>query len=137
MGRLKGLTPTQRTLRAMREQGRVCAIVEKFNYYAGPFGRREDLFGIIDILALDPQKGVLGIQSAGQDFSKHLKKLLEDKSSECITWLSTPGTGLELWGWRKVKLKKGGKAERWMPRIKKITLKDFQITKRTTASTSE
>lgn len=124
---MSGLSPTQRTLRALREQGRVCAIVEKFNAFAGPHGIRQDLFGIIDVLALDPQRGVIGVQSCGQAFSDHERKLLDERAEECINWLSTPGTALELWGWRKVKLRRGGKAMRWQPRIREFTLNDFGV----------
>ena len=70
MAKATGLSSVQRTLRAMRDQGRICAIVERFNQYAGEFGRREDLFGIIDILVLDPERGVVGIQACGQDFKE-------------------------------------------------------------------
>lgn len=123
----KGLSPTQRTLRAMRDRGLKCAIVEKFNAYAGPFGIRQDLFGIIDVLALDPEIGVIGVQSTGQDFSGHKRKLMEERNQECFDWLSTPGCTLELWGWRKVKVKRGGKAVRWTPRVAHITITDDQL----------
>ena len=116
---------TQRTLHALRQQGRVCAIVEKWNQYAGPHGIRQDLFGIIDILALDPERGVVGVQACGTDFSSHVTKLTQERTQECIDWLSTPGTRLELWGWRKLKLKKGGKAMRWTPRVREFTMEDF------------
>lgn len=119
---MAGLSPTQRTLKALRERGLVCAIVEKFNAHAGPFGIRQDLFGIIDILALDPESGVIGVQSTGQDFAGHKRKLLEERNQECRDWLKTPGTTLELWGWRKIKLKRGGKAMRWIPRVANIIL---------------
>lgn len=125
---MAGLTPTQRTLRALRDRGLVCAIVEKFNAYAGPHGLRQDLFGIIDVLALDPEHGVIGVQSCGQDFSAHLHKLTEEKAQETSDWLRTPGTSLELWGWRKVKLKRGGLAMRWQPRVAYIQLSDLGIT---------
>jgi hypothetical protein len=118
---------TQRTIRELRNQGRVCAIVEKWNQFAGPHGVRQDLFGIIDVLALDPQRGVVGVQCCGSDFAAHERKMLEDRTQECIDWLSTPGTVLELWGWRKVKLRRGGKAERWQPRIREFTLADFGL----------
>lgn len=121
------LSPTQRTLRALRDQGRVCAIVEKFNPYAGPHGLRQDLFGIIDVLALDPERGVVGVQSCGQAFAAHEQKILEERAQEAIDWLSTPGTVLELWGWRKIKLKRGGKAMRWSPRVRPFTLADFGL----------
>ena len=128
MGHGGPMTPTQRTIRALKDQGRRCAIVEKGNSHVGPHGIRQDLFGIIDVLALDPQRGVVGVQSCGGDFSAHLRKLTEERSQETLDWLSTPGTTLEIWGWRKIKLKRGGKAERWAPRVREITLEDFAST---------
>lgn len=116
------MTPTQRTLRALRDKGMVCAIVERWNPHAGI---RQDLFGIIDILALDPERGVIGIQSTGSAFSQHADKLLNERAQECADWLSTPGTSLELWGWRKIKLKRGGTAMRWNPRIREFYIHDF------------
>jgi hypothetical protein len=124
---MSGLSPTQRTLRALRDQGMVCGIVERFNPHAGPHGLRQDLFGCIDIIALDPERGVIGIQSCGQDFSDHRLKLLEERCQEVTDWLSTPGTELELWGWRKVKLKRGGRAMRWKPRLARLSLLDGEI----------
>lgn len=121
---MKGLSPTQRTLRALRDRGLVAAIVEKWNQYAGPYGLRQDLFGIIDVLALGPD-GVVGVQAcAGSDFNTHLRKITEEQAENTIAWLTTPGCSLELWAWRKVKLKRGGKAERWQPRVKRIMLED-------------
>ena len=116
------LSPTQRTLRALRDRGQIAAIVEKFNAYAGPHGLRQDLFGIIDVLALDPVHGVVGVQSCGNSFSAHRHKICENRYQETINWLNTPGTRFELWAWRKVKLHRGGKAMRWKPRIAEITL---------------
>lgn len=124
---MSGLSPTQRTLKSLREKGLKSAIVEKFNRFVGKCGIRQDLFGIIDIISLDPNTGVIGVQSTGQDFSGHKKKLLEDRSKECRDWLSVPGTSLELWGWRKVKLKRGGKAIRWKPRVAHITLENDNL----------
>jgi hypothetical protein len=118
---------TQRTIRELRNQGRTCAIVEKWNQHVGPYGVRQDLFGIIDILALDPERGVVGIQSCGSDFAAHERTILEDRAQESIEWLKTPGTSLELWGWRKVKLKRGGKAMRWQPRVRVFELADFRV----------
>lgn len=118
----KGISPTQRTLRALRQRGLICAIVEKWIAQARI---RQDLFGIIDILALDPARGVVGVQSTGTDFAGHHKKLTQDRTQACVDWLSTPGTALELWGWRKVKAKRGGKAEIYQPRLRVYTLADF------------
>ena len=58
------MSPTQRTIRALKDQGMVCGIVEKWNRFAvrgnsGQRGVRQDLFGILDIIALDAQRGVM------------------------------------------------------------------------------
>lgn len=117
---MAGLSATQRTLRHLRQQGLVCAIVEKWNPHAR---MRQDLFQIIDIIALDPLEGVLGIQSTtGSNFSEHRKKLLEEQYQKTLDWLSTPGTKLYLYGWRKTKVKRGSAAVVWTPRIEEITI---------------
>jgi len=121
---VKGLSPTQRTLRELRDQGRLCGIVERFNTFAGPHGVRQDLFGFIDIIALDVERGIIGIQSCGQSFSAHRKKIVEERNQEAFEWLRCGGK-IELWGWRKVKLKRGGIAVRWKPRIEEITLESL------------
>ena len=100
---MAGISPTQRTLKAMREQGRLCGIVEKFQQYGGKFGVRQDLFGFIDIIAIDPEDGIVAIQSTGMDWSGHIKKLTEERNDAVYEWLKH--APLELWAWRKVKLK--------------------------------
>ena len=129
-----GLTPTQRTMKALRDRGQEAGIVERFNPWAGKHGIRQDLFGIIDIIALDPLRGVIGVQSTGIAFSAHMKDFTEDpaKRAACISWLSTPGCSLELWGWRKVqkRLTGGGysKVKVYEPRVHVFTLDDFGAT---------
>jgi hypothetical protein len=130
-----GLSPTQRTLKALREQGVICGIVERYLANVGPFGVRNDLFGIIDIIALHPEKGIVGIQSCGQSYSAHMKGMLEgderdvgrdlSKPEACREWIKAGGV-LQLWGWRKVKLKRGGKAMRWKPRFHEFTIEEFE-----------
>jgi len=121
---VSGISPTQRTLRELRDQGRICGMVERFNAHAGPFGIRQDLFGFIDIIALDPERGIIGVQSCGQAFSEHYRKITEERNQECFEWLRCGGK-VELWGWRKLKIKRGGKAMRWTPRVQEITQKDL------------
>lgn len=121
--------PTEKTLKALKEEGALCGIVERFIQHAGPVvfstvngkrmgkhtGVRKDLFGIIDIIALFPDRTrVCGVQSCGTAFSEHKKKILE--SAYAPIWLRY--ADLELWGWRK--LKSG-----WAPRIYKFSLIDF------------
>lgn len=123
------LSPTQRTLRELRNQGRVCAITEKWvsipNHPGG--GVRRDLFGVIDVLALDPVRGFVGVQCcAGSGFNAHWIKMTQERAQESLDWLKTPGGVLELWGWRRLKVKRGGKAMVWRPRIREITIEDIQ-----------
>lgn len=125
---MAGISYVQRTMRELRNQGRVCAIVEKWNAFAGPHGIRQDLFGIIDVLALDPERGVVGVQVCGQDWVHHITKMTEERAQETHDWLSTPGTVLELHGWRKVKKKRGGKQMIWRPRVAVFTLDNDGIT---------
>jgi hypothetical protein len=121
------MSPTERTLKALRERGQICGMVERFNRFGGKFGIRQDLFGILDIIALDFEKGVVGVQSTGTDFAGHWKKLTEEKAKESHDWLMTPGTSLELWGWRKIKKVRGGKATVYAPRIRAITIDDLKL----------
>lgn len=130
---MKGLSPTQRTLRALRDQGRIADICEKWvinpKHPAGGF--RKDLFMFADLISLDPERGIIAIQSCGSAFSAHLKKITDSECTEnVIEWLKCGGK-LELWGWRKVKLQRGGKALRWKPRLTEFILdeKENVITK--------
>jgi hypothetical protein len=112
-------------MRALRDQGGKCAVVEHFNPHVGEHGIRQDLFGILDVLVLDPS-GVIGIQCcAGSAFKKHWEKLTVERAQDSIDWLSTPGTKLQIWGWRKVKLARGGKAMRWSARVEEVTMGDI------------
>lgn len=121
----KGLSPTQRTLKELRQQGRICGIVERFNHYAGPHGLRMDLFGFIDLIALCPERGIIGVQCCGQTgHAAHKQKIVGECCEESLTWLECGGK-IELWSWRRVKVKRGGKAVRWSPRIEEITRESF------------
>jgi len=120
------ISNTSRTLEFLRRQGWEAAIVERFNPYAGKYGQRKDLFGIADIVAMGEGKNWL-VQSCGQSFAEHDRKILDsaEVAPLALKWLEGGG-GIMLIGWRKVKLKRGGKAMRWKPRIKEYTIKDFQ-----------
>lgn len=119
------ISNTSRTLEYIRNKGWIADKVEQFNSYAGKFGQRKDMFGFADIVALG-EKSIIAIQSCGQAFSEHDKKITEDENvaPNALLWLECGGR-LILIGWRKVKLKRGGKAMRWQPRIKEYTIDDF------------
>lgn len=116
------LSPTQRTIRALRNEGTICGIVERFNHHVGPHGIRQDLFGCIDVLALSPT-GIIGVQCcAGSGHAAHRTKILSNEIAP--EWLKSGGR-IQLWSWSKKKLKHGGLAERWMPRTEEFKLEDF------------
>lgn len=124
----KGISNTQRTLRALRQEGCLCGIVERFNPYGGfllPNGNRtgirQDLFEFIDIIAIYPNN-ICAIQSCGQSFAEHDRKILANEIAP--EWLKVGGK-IQLWGWRKVLKQRGGKLKTWKPRVKDYTLDDF------------
>ncbi len=120
------ISNTSRTLEYIRSQGWDVDKVEQFNPYAGKFGQRKDMFGFGDLIAMG-ENSIIAIQSCGQAFSEHNKKItLDEKVAPlALKWLESGGR-LMLIGWRKVKLKRGGKAMRWSPRIKEYTVEDFK-----------
>ena len=123
------ISPTSRTLEYIRSQGWKADIVERFNPHAGKFGRRKDMFGFGDIVALG-ENSIIAIQSCGQAFVQHDKKITQDEdvAPNVLKWLECGGRVM-LIGWRKVKLKRGGKAMRWSPRIKEYFVEDLKWTK--------
>ena len=107
-----------RTKEYLDKKGIRSGIVERF---IGQINKKVDLFNIIDIIAIYPS-GICGIQACGTDFAEHDRKILA--STEAHDWLVVGGQ-LELWGWRKKKVKRGGKAVMWEPRIKRYDINDF------------
>jgi hypothetical protein len=118
-----GISNTSRTLEYIRSQGWIADKVEQFNPYAGKFGQRKDCFGIIDIIAMG-ELSIIGIQSCGQGFAEHNRKILE--SENAVKWLECGGR-LMLIGWRKIKKKRGGALKIWSPRMHEYNLTDFNI----------
>lgn len=111
-----------RTLRYLRERGLTCEKVEHWNAHAG---RRQDLFGFLDILVLDPKRGFVGVQVTGEDFAGHIRKILRLRSREALQWLICGGS-IELIGWAK-RNRDGRKDRRKVYRMRRraITLRDF------------
>lgn len=122
---MSGISPTSRTLEYLRSQGWEADKVEQFNPHAGKFGQRKDMFGFGDIVAMG-EGSIIAVQSCGSAFSEHHRKITEDEKVAPLArrWVENNGR-LLLIGWRKVKLKRGGKAMRWEPRIREYSLADF------------
>ena len=88
------MTPTQRSLALLREEGYTVAIVEKWN----PHVRiRQDLFGFIDLLAI--RKGeTLAVQTTSTGVSSRIKKIME---SDYLPKVRDAGWRIVVHGWRK------------------------------------
>lgn len=91
------MSPTQLTLRHLRDQGWTAEVVEKWNPHAR---RRVDLFGIIDVLAVGPD-GTLAVQTtSANNVSHRVRKIAE---SEHVGAIREAGWSLHVHGWAKRK----------------------------------
>lgn len=89
------LTPTQLTLRTLRDEGWTAAKVEHWDAHAGI---RRDLFGIIDVVAIGPA-GTIGVQATSDsNVAARVNKIAD---APTIGALREAGWQLEVWGWRK------------------------------------
>lgn len=89
-------SPTQRSLKALREDGWECAIVEKWNAFVGI---RQDLFGFIDILCLCPHRGILGVQTTvAGSMNKRLEKIKAEHRAQMFL---NAGGQIVIHGWIK------------------------------------
>ena len=113
-------SPTQRSLKLLRDEGYFAQVVERFNPYARI---RIDLFKFIDLVAIRKDKpGVLGVQTtSGAHLAERIKKAIKFKEME--VWLKA-GNTLEFHGWRKLKNLPGNRL--WDCKREVFTLKDHE-----------
>jgi len=99
-------SPTQRSLKLCRDRGWTAQVVER----RVPFNNTTvDLFGFIDIVALDGTH-TIGIQTtSGANVAARIKKILAEPRHKL--WLEA-GNEIHVHGWRKVK-PRGVKVARW------------------------
>jgi len=94
------LSPTQRSLALLRDEGYSPFIVEHWN----PFAKiRQDLFGFVDILAL--RKGeVLGVQTTSRNnVAARIQKIANHKN---VGIVRDSGVRIEVHGWDGDKLRR-------------------------------
>lgn len=87
-------SPTQRSLKHMREAGYLCAVVEKWNPHAMI---RQDLYGFIDVLCVKGED-IVGVQStSGSNVASRVTKITEHDN-----WpLVCKAIRVIVHGWRK------------------------------------
>ena len=108
------MTHLERTLKCFKDLNFIVSKVEHFNTFAGI---RQDLFGFLDVLALHPAHGTIGVQVCGSDWSPHIRKMTDDRRESLLLWLAS-GNRCILIGWRNLK------KEGWTPRLREFTLAD-------------
>lgn len=85
------------------------AIVEKWNPHAR---KRQDLYGVFDIIAMKPGHGIFGVQVTSKSNMASRRKKIQD-SPLALTWKASGGT-IQLHGWYKTT------SGRWAVLIEKL-----------------
>jgi len=113
-------SPTQRSLKLLRERGYMAAITEHWNPHAR---LRQDLFGFIDIIAVSRLYGIIAVQTtSGPNMAARIDKIRE--SVHATVWLGGGGT-IIVHGWRKVGAR--GARKLWECREVRMMLVDGEI----------
>jgi len=105
-------SPTSRSLVECRKRGWIAQVVERWNPHARV---RQDLFSVIDIVAITPT-GILGIQAcAGTSHAARVAKVVAEPRVRA--WL---GAGARLAVWSYAKRGARGELKRWQLREQEI-----------------
>ena len=100
------MSPTQRTLAALRADGWHAEIVERWIPGANI---RKDLWGFADIICLRNGSVPLAVQcTSASNVAARVKKITE---SPLLPMVRAANIAIEVWGWRKLK------ASGWQPKI--------------------
>lgn len=97
-------SPTQRSLKFMRDQGYLCEITERWNQWAKV---RQDLFNFVDILCIKGGKTVAVQTTSYGNMSARIKKI---KDLETYPIVRSAGWEIVVHGWKK------DKSGRWVVR---------------------
>ena len=92
--RKKPFSATQATRKHLKALGLESAITERWNPFAGI---RQDLFGFIDLLALDPTVGIIGIQTTTAHNAAARRAKIEGLET-LEPWIESGGI-VEVWAW--------------------------------------
>ena len=91
-------SPTQRSMDLLRERGVFVDKTEHWNAFAR---RRQDLFGIIDVLGIAPDGTTIAVQTtSASNVSSRIRKIAD---APVTVLLRKAGWKIVVHGWRKVK----------------------------------
>lgn len=91
------VSPTQRTLALLREEG--WPLVQVVEHWVPRARRRRDLYGLLDVLAVHPERGLLGVQVTTATNVAHRAAKIAEAAATPV--LREAGVALEIHGWRK------------------------------------
>lgn len=110
------MSPTQRSLKKLRDDGYLTAVVERWNPYARI---RQDLFGFIDIVAIKVNETLAVQTTSTSNLSSRLSKIAQNKSA--IVWLGSTTRKIILHGWSK----KGPRGKRKVWTCREIDFREY------------
>ena len=97
-------TPTQRSLKHMRDQGYLCEVTERWNQWAKV---RQDLFNFVDILCIKDGKTVAVQTTSYSNISARINKI---QGLDSYPIIKSAGWEIVVHGWKK------DKSGKWMVR---------------------
>lgn len=99
-------SPTQRSLKHLRDAGYLAEVVERWVPGANI---RKDLFGFVDLLAIGPAGEVIAVQAtSGSNVASRVAKISEAATVDAVR---KAGWSIHVHGWRK------GANGRWTLRV--------------------
>ena len=114
------MSPIQRTLKWLRDHGYEAQKTEHFNWHAKV---RQDLFGFIDVLAVDPDH-VIAIQSSdGSHHAAHRTKIMDNAAAPWLAYRMD----IEIWSW-SLKLTGSRRKDGLLVRKKEYALRRESLT---------
>lgn len=104
-------SPTQRTLKYLREQGYLVGIVEFWNPHARI---RQDLFGFADLACVHPERpGMLLVQCTSG--SNHAARRTKLAALSAVDIVKQAGNLVQIISWTHSK-----RTKRWEPRVEEL-----------------
>lgn len=100
------MTPTQRTLKKLREEGYTAEVVEK---RIPRMMITKDLFGFIDVIAIRDGETLAVQTTSGNNVAARIRKIADNPNLAAVR---AAGWGIHVHGWRKLK-----SSRRWECRV--------------------
>lgn len=93
----QAMSPTELTLRHLRRAGYLAEVTERWIPMAR---KRKDLFGVVDVLALQGPQTLAVQTTSASNVSARVQKIAD---SDCVRFIRAAGWTLVVHGWRKGK----------------------------------